>query len=317
MSVEPITFTGIGELTEAYVRSMIPSTSCAVIITGYTSIGQYAFLNQHLVISVEIGNSVENINNAAFAECISMTDVYIPNSVTFIATGAFSNCISLTKAIIPKYVTRIGNNAFINCPSLITVVIQDVTKIIEISPDSFTDVRTNIDSIITFENLASYNMLSPVWKIISQYYHIQKYGTFIIFPDINVTYGDVPQQMFYQSNSNGSVTFTSSNELVATVNGSIIEFVGAGTCDITLLQEATTNYLEGTSLSLCTVLENNPENFVQIGSSSGLVYYLSETTAVYANLNDSINVTAPLIANGEKVLTTDANVTIIKNTEPT
>ena len=386
---------------------------------------------------------------------------------------------SLTSITIPDSLTMIGQNVFFDCSDLITVVIKNATITNILFANSFTNVSTNPNSKIIFENVSNSNELSATWKTISGYYATQVYEPTISFPNINVTYGNAPQTIVYTSDSTGLVTFTSSNESVATINGSEITFVGAGTCDITLSQEATTNYLagtsqsictvsnnvsaptinfpnlnvvygtasqqifyesnstgsvtfessdvsvatiigkeinfvgagtcditllqeatddylagmsvatytvskvnppisfpninvvygnapqtivytsdstglvtftssnesvatiigreitfvgagtceitllqsetlnyfEGTSVALCSVLENTSENPTYINESSDLIYYLSESTAVYANLNDSINVTVPLIANGGKVITSDANVIIIKSTE--
>ena len=48
------------------------------------------------------------------------------------------------------------------------------------------------------------------------------------------------------TNSNGLITYTSSNPAVATIAGSTITIVGVGTCTITADQASTTNYLAGT-----------------------------------------------------------------------
>jgi uncharacterized protein YjdB len=57
-----------------------------------------------------------------------------------------------------------------------------------------------------------------------------------------------------------TVTFTSSNTSVATVSGSNITFVSAGSSTITLNHTETDEYEEATTTTLCTVSANTASN---------------------------------------------------------
>ena len=73
----------------------VPTSLKEVIITGGTSIGDYAF-----------------------KDCSSLESIVILDSVTSIGGGAFYNCSSLESIVIPNNVTSIGYEAFYYCSSL-------------------------------------------------------------------------------------------------------------------------------------------------------------------------------------------------------
>ena len=87
-------------------------------------------INNRILKSIELPNSVTSIGNSAFSGCSGLTSVTIPDSVTSIETGAFQGCSGLTSITIPNSVTTIGNYAFGGCSSLTSVTIgNSVTSI--------------------------------------------------------------------------------------------------------------------------------------------------------------------------------------------
>ena len=99
----------------------VPSSLATVVITGGTSIGNYAFAGCSSLTNVVIPNNVMSIGNNAFASCTSLTSVSIPDSVTSIGRSAFDGCSSLTSIEIPAGVTRIDNSAFSCCKNLVSI----------------------------------------------------------------------------------------------------------------------------------------------------------------------------------------------------
>lgn len=105
-------------------------TEHTIVISGLTSIGEYAFYGCTSLTSVTIPNSITSIGNAAFALCSSLTNITIPDSVTSISAHTFYHCNNLTSVTIGNSITSIGGYAFAHCSSLTKVTIPDsVTSI--------------------------------------------------------------------------------------------------------------------------------------------------------------------------------------------
>ena len=87
-------------------------------------------INNRILKSIELPNSVTSIGSGAFSGCSGLTSVTIPDSVTSIETSAFQYCSGLTSIEIPNSVTSIGTYAFGGCSSLTSVTIgNSVTSI--------------------------------------------------------------------------------------------------------------------------------------------------------------------------------------------
>jgi len=91
----------------------VPDSLKTVVITGGTSIGDWAFRNCSSLTSITIPSSVTSIGDEAFYDCSSLTSITIPDSVTSIGEHAFHHCSSLASITIPSSVTSIGGYAFV------------------------------------------------------------------------------------------------------------------------------------------------------------------------------------------------------------
>ena len=108
----------------------VPVSLKEVIITGGTSIEDYAFYGCSSLTSVTIGDRVTSIGDSAFYGCTGLTSVIIPDSVINIGEYSFYKCTSLATVIIPGSVTSIGDSAFYGCIGLTSVTIGNgVTNI--------------------------------------------------------------------------------------------------------------------------------------------------------------------------------------------
>ena len=96
----------------------LPESLKEVIITGGTSIGDYAFFECSGLTSITIPDSVTSIGYAAFEGCSGLTSVTIGDGVEEIGSQAFYGCTSLSSVNIPNSVKEIGSNAFKDCISL-------------------------------------------------------------------------------------------------------------------------------------------------------------------------------------------------------
>ena len=144
-------------------RSSIQS---AVIESGVTSIGAYAFCQCSKLKSISIPDTVTSIGNRAFYQCSALTSLTIPASVTSIGTNfTFARCSSLTDITvdaanpnyssddgvlfnkektqliicpagksgsytIPSTVTSIASDAFFLCEKLTAIILDAELQII-------------------------------------------------------------------------------------------------------------------------------------------------------------------------------------------
>ncbi len=262
--------------------------------------------------------NVTSIGQFAFYTCLSLSSITIPSSVTSIGNAAFGACLSLRSITIPSSVTTIGMYAFMNCPNLISVTIQNPSDITTIDTTSFTNVSSNRNSMITFNNIASFDDLSDTWEIIARYYAIINPPPQIppIIGDLYIpekTFGDEPFMITDPtSNSSGAFSYTSSNTSVATIYGNTITIIGVGSSTITATQAASGNYTLGTTNASFLVKESSSSNPATIDNGYGLLYFMN-TTSNYANLTNSVEIEDNLITSTNKILTaSDNNVQILK-----
>lgn len=87
-------------------------------IMRFESSDKNLYLNNKLVTSITIPNSVSSLPPNAFCNCASLTSVTIPDSMTSIGMHIFYGCSGLTSVTIPDSVTKIENHAFYGCSKL-------------------------------------------------------------------------------------------------------------------------------------------------------------------------------------------------------
>ncbi len=86
-----------------------------------------AFFRRELLMSVELCNGIEVVEEWAFQQCTSLHKISIPHSVRAIKDLAFSDCSKLTTAILNNGLKEIGEGAFIGCTSLVHITIDDLS----------------------------------------------------------------------------------------------------------------------------------------------------------------------------------------------
>ena len=149
----------------------MPSSLTTVVITGGTTIGDYAFYDCEDITSITIPASVTSIGNYAFSarnltnvtfeegsqlksigSCAFSCDWYlagsldysynpiintIPKGVTRIGDYAFEGCIGFTSITIPNSVTSIGAGAFSGCDNLTSVIFEEGSQLESIGEYAF------------------------------------------------------------------------------------------------------------------------------------------------------------------------------------
>ncbi len=98
----------------------------------------------------------------------------------------------------------------------------------------------------------------------------------ITLDDLNKTYGDSGFTISAVSNSVGDITYESSDTAVATIIGSTVTIVGAGTTTITATQLASGDYTSGTTTATLTV--GKVSSSVTLTTSSGAIQYSTSLT---------------------------------------
>ncbi|MDO5783828.1 MAG: leucine-rich repeat protein [Eubacteriales bacterium] len=222
-----------------------------------TCIDNSAFARCGNLTSVKIPNGVTSINDSAFGGCSSLSNIIIPNSVTTIGENAFSGS-GLTKLEIPNSVTRIDDLTFSNCTKLTEVIIPASIKRIDYFAfsgcTSLTEVHFEGDApkfdYYTFKDVtatAYYPAGNTTWTSSV----MQDYGgeiTWEIWDPVPVTSislnkstlslnegdtADLTVTIAPQDATNKTVTWTSSDNSVATVSDGKVTAVAAGTATIT------------------------------------------------------------------------------------
>jgi hypothetical protein len=139
----PVTGITSRGFASAYVTSV-------TIPDSVTNIGEEAFEDCISLTSVTIGTNVTFIGDAAFADT-ALTSVTIPDSLTSIGGGVFEDCTSLTNVTIPSSVASIGDEAFFLCRSLNVTIPDSVTSI----GDEAFGVCTSLTSVTIPDSVTS------------------------------------------------------------------------------------------------------------------------------------------------------------------
>ena len=134
--------TRIGDFTFAmcwYAESIFISNSvtyigeCAFVECGFSSVNipdsvinidYYAFGWCQNLREINIPDSVLSIGEYAFVECYSLVSVNIPSGISVISTGMFNACYNITSVIIPNSIKIIADEAF-SSTGLININIPD------------------------------------------------------------------------------------------------------------------------------------------------------------------------------------------------
>ena len=218
------------------------------------SIGDYAFAQCVGLTSIDIPNSISNIQNYAFTDCDGLINVFIPSSVTNIGNGAFADCDGLSSIVIPSSVITIGSNTFSNCDGLTSIVIPNSVKTIAgsafqgcsmlnklvvgngvgiIGVSAFEGCE-KLKTVINFSNL-------DIVKGATTHGYVAYYADIVVTDGLalnqttlELTTGESAiLTAIVASGDNNAVTWSSSNEDIATVNNGEVTALAAGTTTIT------------------------------------------------------------------------------------
>ena len=84
-------------------------------IEGVEYIGERAFQNCENLITVQMANSVKEIEYQAFYHCEKLQNITLSDNIKVLKSHTFSDCTSLTKIELPKNLEEIEVRAFFKC----------------------------------------------------------------------------------------------------------------------------------------------------------------------------------------------------------
>lgn len=237
----------------------MPSNTSISLKAGTLGIAGGAFSYCSGMTNVYIPNSVTTIGNNAFNYCTGLTSMTIPNSVTTIGSMAFYNCSDLTSVTIGNSVTTVGDYAFWGCTGLNNVycyikrplLVSTGTSIFDDSEDE--SILSHCRLHVPAGTLAAYQASS--WRnyfiTIVEMDPILAASIELGQASAEMTEGETLQltaTVLPEDATDKSVTWSTSDENVATVDDGLVTAVAPGTATIT----ATT--ADGSNLSAsCTV----------------------------------------------------------------
>ncbi len=173
-----------------------------------TAIGEWAFSGRKKLQSVELPKTVTKIGEAAFNECSSLKKIVIPSKVTRISSSAFWYCTNLETVVIPQSVTKFGKNVFEGCDKLTVYVVKGSNA------EKYVKKQKNITR--------GYRYMTTL-KLDTDSVMLEADDTY------KLTVTKKPKKLY-----NSKVSFSSSNEKVATVSSKgVITAVGKGKAVIT------------------------------------------------------------------------------------
>lgn len=147
--------TGIGEY--AFSGNMMTGITFPDSIR---QIGDHAFTDCMELKKVTIPKGVEEIAESAFSGCSELSAVKFPDSITEIGESAFSDCESLTDVTLPKNLQNIGEYAFSNCTTLKNITIPGSVQAIRLEAFSGCTKLKNVtieSGVRSIEAYAFYN----------------------------------------------------------------------------------------------------------------------------------------------------------------
>ena len=240
-SLTAITIPENSQLTsiEYHVFGGCSSLTTITLPEGVTSIMDHTFDGCSSLTAITIPEGVTSIGYAAFGDCSSLTAITIPENsqLTSIRDDAFRDCSSLTAITIPEGVTSIGNWAFWGCSSLTTITCHAVTP-------------PTIDGSLTFEGVDKDIPVYVPASALNAYKSTWPWSRFGKFETFEITVENITLNQSTATLTKGetlaliatvapddatdkTVTWTSSDETVATVKNGVVTAVAEGTATIT------------------------------------------------------------------------------------
>ena len=204
---------------------------------GLTSIGSYAFEHNIALPKVTLPNTLESLGERAFQYCDVLADVDLGAGLKVIPEYCFYKDPALQKVILPYQFTTVNAGAFENCTKLTDITFNRNVSSVDASALSYKD-KTTIHGVkgTYAETFASDNgfkfeaLNAPVTGITLSKEKIEIAKDKSIRLTASLTPVDTSDEL----------TWTSSNEEVATVEDGVVKAVGLGEAEIVAMAGSVT-----------------------------------------------------------------------------
>lgn len=126
------------------------------------SISDTAFAKNTNIETVFIPDTVRDLDEELFKDCVNLKSVRIPSNIDYIPGGMFRGCTNLAKVIIPDKVGTIYYSAFRNCSSLKSINLPK--SVVWIQPGAFSGCTSlrylNLNNVSSIDEYAFENCVS-------------------------------------------------------------------------------------------------------------------------------------------------------------
>ena len=298
-----ITIVGGGTSTISAYQAITADYGSAIITATFTVNKATPVLSNFSEITKTFGNAAFSLvaptsnSTGSFTYTSSNTAVATVSGTTVTIVGGGTATITASQATTTNYLAETITATMIVSQATPTITNFSVpAKVLENAPFTIVNPTSNSSGAFTYTSSDTSvatidgSMVTIVGKGTStitasqasttNYLSGSITATFIVrltpvitnFSVITKTFGDASFSIVAPTtDSDGTITYTSSNTAVATVSGSRITIVSAGTSTITATQSLTANYVSGTITTTLTVNKATPvlSNFSEITKTFG------------------------------------------------
>lgn len=198
-----------------------------IVNDNIKSIGACAFSESKLLQSAKLSNNVANIGSGAFTGCTALTDAVLSNGIREIVDMTFAGCTALESVLIGKNTTKISDTAFQNCTNINKIRSLNPTPPV-ITSKVFESVDKETCQLVVTKGNLVYYWLDPVWK---EFLNMND-NMLALNPLPAMRYGDDPLDLSTYAPEGVTLSYESSDNSVARLNGSTLSIVGAGEATI-------------------------------------------------------------------------------------
>lgn len=132
------------------------------VMEGITEIGGGAFEGCDNIVALSLPSSVNEIDERAFAYCLSLESFTIPAGLTEISTSLFEGCSTLNTIILPSTIKEIDAMAFNGCIALQNIYCAATTPP-RLTPGAFGDLPSDTNIYVPTESITAYQSADG-WK---------------------------------------------------------------------------------------------------------------------------------------------------------